>query len=57
MMINLKRGRKYVNRDNILNYYTPQCLKNQFQNIEDKLFETGLINFEQFCYLFRVIAA
>jgi hypothetical protein len=57
MMMNLKRGRKYVNRDNILNYYTPSSLKNQFRNIEDKLLETGLINLEQFCYLFRVVAA
>lgn len=50
----MKKGRRYVNRDIIMSYYTPENFKKSIPEIETKLFEIGLITLEELCFLFRV---
>lgn len=56
-LINYKRGRKYVNKENILSYYTPTQFAKQIPDIDEKLGETHLITLEQLCRLFRTTTA
>ena len=45
-LINYKRGRKYVNRQTIRNYYTPEECQKHLPDIKEKLEESGLMTLE-----------
>ena len=54
-IINLKRGRKYINRYSISAYFTPEGLKARLPKIEEKLSEVGCISLEELALLFRTV--
>jgi uncharacterized membrane protein len=56
-LINYKRGRNYVNKENILNYYTPEGFTKHIPDIKQKLGEIQLLTLEELCFLFRVITS
>lgn len=56
-LINYRRGRKYVNKDNILAYYTPARFLQQVPDITHKLAEVQLLTLEELCRLFRATTA
>lgn len=56
-MINFKRGRKYVNKDSILNYYHPEGFLKEIPCINVKLKDIGLLTLDELCFLFRVITS
>jgi hypothetical protein len=53
-LMNLRRGRKYVNRETIKECYSPETFLENIPDIEEKLNEIGLLTLQEFCFLFRV---
>lgn len=52
-MVNLRRGRKYVNSSSLLACSRPAQLAAFLPQLQDKLAETGLITMEELCLVFR----
>jgi hypothetical protein len=52
-VINGKRGRKYVNRAMILNYFTPEILLDHIPEFKAKMEGVSFITLDELCQIFR----
>lgn len=54
-LLNLKRGRKYVNRHTLMQYYTPESFLEYVPKIKEACSEPDSLSLEDLCRLFRMI--